>query len=68
MEIKQTQEMLDAPEKEHDKAVAKTNKLLRNLLSGNPQSQWDWICHKMHTHDLWAVVNGEKTIGSYPCL
>jgi hypothetical protein len=43
VKIKQTQEMLVASEKEHDKAIAKTYEyeLLQNLLSGVFQTQWD---------------------------
>jgi hypothetical protein len=39
LELSRTQEMLEEAWKAHDKAVAKTYKLLRNLLSGDPQSQ-----------------------------
>jgi hypothetical protein len=41
-ELGQTQEMLKEAWKAHTEAVAKTHKLLRNLQSGDPQSQWDW--------------------------
>jgi hypothetical protein len=44
LEIKDTQKMLQETQKQHNKAVAKTYKLLRNLLSSDPQSQWDCIC------------------------
>ncbi len=52
--------------KAHDKAIAKIYKQLRNLLSGNPQSQWDCVCHKMHKHDSWAGVNSQVTKGRHP--
>jgi hypothetical protein len=65
VEIKQTQELHEATEKEHDKAVAKICKLPRNLLSGNPQTQCNQVCCKMHKPDSWAGVNGEKTIGRH---
>jgi hypothetical protein len=39
VKIVHAQEMLKEAWKAHDKAVAKTYKLLRNLLSGDPQSQ-----------------------------
>ncbi len=39
LEIGQTQEMLQEAQKTQDKAIAKTKKLLRNLLSGDAQSQ-----------------------------
>jgi hypothetical protein len=38
LEIKETQKMLQESQKQHDKVIAKTYKLLRNLLSGNLQS------------------------------
>ncbi len=61
VEIEQTQQMLQEAQKAHNKATAKTYKQLRNLLSGDAQSQWDCICHEMHTRDLWAGVNGQVT-------
>jgi hypothetical protein len=39
LEIGQTHEMLQEAQKAHNKAIAKTYKLLRNLLSGDVQSQ-----------------------------
>ncbi len=68
LELSQTQERLEEAKKAHNKAVAKTHKLLRNLLSGGPQSQWDRVCHKMHEGDSWAGVNGQMTTGTRPCL
>jgi hypothetical protein len=52
VEIEQTSQMLQEAQKAHDKAIAKLYKQLRNLLSGNAQSQWDCICRKMHECDL----------------
>jgi hypothetical protein len=66
VEIEQTQAVLQESLKAHDKAIAKTYKQLRNLLSGDAQSQWDCICRKMHKCDLWAVVNGQVTKGRCP--
>jgi hypothetical protein len=62
------QEMLQEAQKAHNEAVTKMYGLLRNLLSGDLQSQWDWVCCKMHKHDLWAEVNGQITTGRHPCL
>jgi hypothetical protein len=45
--------------KVHGKAVAKTYKLLRNLLSGDAQSQWDCVCHKMQECDSWDGGNNK---------
>ncbi len=38
VEIEQTQQMLQEAQKAHDKAIAKTYKQLRNLLSSDAQS------------------------------
>ncbi len=47
VEIVHTKEMLKGAWKALDKAVAKTYKLLRNLLSGDAQSQRNCVCCKM---------------------
>jgi hypothetical protein len=39
VEIEQTVQMLQETQKAHDKAIAKMYKQLRNLLSGDAQSQ-----------------------------
>ncbi len=51
VEIEQTQQMLQESQKQHDKAIAKTYKQLRNLLSSDLQYQWDCVCRKMHERD-----------------
>jgi hypothetical protein len=66
VEIEQTQQILQEAQKAHDKAIAESYEQLRNLLSGNTQSQWDCVCCKMHKHDLWAAVNGQVTEGRHP--
>jgi hypothetical protein len=48
VEIEQTSQILQEAQKAHDKAIAKTYEQLRNLLSGNVQSQWDRVFRKMH--------------------
>ncbi len=50
-------------QKAHDKAIAESYKQLRNLLSGNAQSQWDYVCREMHECDSWAAVNVQVTKG-----
>jgi hypothetical protein len=56
--------MLQEAQKGHNKAIALTYKQLRNLLSGDAQSQWDRICCKMHKRNSWAGVNGQvKKVG-----
>jgi hypothetical protein len=66
VEIEQTSLMLQEAQKAHDKAIAEMYEQLRNLLSGNAQSQWDRLCRKMHERDLWAAVNGQVTEGRRP--
>jgi hypothetical protein len=51
VEIEQTVQMLQEAQKAHNKAIAKSYEQLRNLLSGNAQSQWDCVCRKMHERD-----------------
>ncbi len=65
VEIEQTQQMLQESQKAHNKAIAKTYEQLRNLLSGNAQSQWDCVCREMHKRDSWAAVNGQVTKGRH---
>jgi hypothetical protein len=65
-ELKQTQEMCELAKKEHDEAVAQAYELLRNLLSGDPQAQWDRICREMHERDSWASLTGAKNEGKRP--
>ncbi len=61
MEIEQTQQMLQEAQKAHNKAIAKSYEQLRNLLSGDAQSQWDRVYREMHKRDSWAAVNGQVT-------
>ncbi len=68
LEIGQTQEILQEAHKDHKEAIAKVYKLLRNLLSGDAQSQWYCICREMHELDSWAGVNGKVTKGRRPHL
>jgi hypothetical protein len=63
VEIEQAVQMLQEAQKAHNKAIAESYKQLRNLMSGNAQSQWDCICREMHECDLWAPVNGQVTKG-----
>ncbi len=65
VEIEQTSSMLQEAQKAHDKAIAESYEQLRNLQSGDAQSQWDRICHEMHERDLWAAVNGQVTEGRH---
>jgi hypothetical protein len=58
--------MLQEAQKAHNKAITKSYKQLRNLLSSNAQSQWDRVCREMHERDSWATVNGQVTEGRRP--
>jgi hypothetical protein len=58
--------MFQEAQKQHKKAITKTYKLLRNLLSSDPQSQWDCVCCKMHDRDSCAGINGQFTLGRHP--
>jgi hypothetical protein len=58
--------MLQEAQKAHNKVIADLYKQLRNLLSGNTQSQWDCVCRKMHERDSWAAVHGQVTKGGHP--
>ena len=51
VEIEQTTQMLQESQRAHDKAIAKSYKQLRNLLSGNAQSLLDCVCREMHKCD-----------------
>ncbi len=66
VEIEQTSQMLQEDQQAHNKAIAKSYEQLRNLLSGDAQSQWDRVCRKMHKSDSWAAVNGKITKGRHP--
>ncbi len=66
VEIEQTSSIVQEAQKAHDKAVADSYEQLRNLLSGDAQSQWDRVCREMHEQDLWAAVNGQVTKGRHP--
>jgi hypothetical protein len=66
VEIEQTRQMLQEAQKAHNKAITKSYEQLRNLLSGDTQSQWYRVCREMHKRDLWAAVNGQVTKGRHP--
>ncbi len=66
LEIEQTTQMLQEAQQAPDKAVAELYEQLRNLLSGDAQSQWDRVCREMHESDSWAAVYGKITEGRHP--
>jgi hypothetical protein len=65
-EEKLTQELLSTAHQQYNKAIGATYKLLRNLLAGEPQTQWDCIVREMHERDSWAGADGEKHDGKRP--
>ena len=65
-EREQSLEIFEKAKKEHDVAVASTYELLRNLLSGDAQTQWDRIDREMHERDSWAGVKSQVTEGRHP--
>jgi hypothetical protein len=66
VEIEQMVQMIQEAQRAHNKAITKAYEQLRNLLSGNAQSQWDCVCRKMHKRNSWAAVNGQVTKGRRP--
>jgi hypothetical protein len=66
VEIEKTQQILQGLQKAHNKAIAEMYEHLRDLLSGDAQSQWACICCKMNKRDLWAGVNSQVTKGRHP--
>ncbi len=63
-EEKLTQELLSTAHQQYNEAVGATYELLRNLLAGKPQTQWDRIVQEMHERDSWAGADGKKHDGS----
>jgi hypothetical protein len=63
MEIFNVQEMLEEDWMANNKTVVKMYNIHRNLLTGDPKSQWDRVYHKMCKRDSWAGVNGQTTTG-----
>jgi hypothetical protein len=59
LERKLTQELLSTASKQYNEAVGATYELLRNLLAGEPQTQWDRIVREMHERGSWAGADGE---------
>ena len=59
LEVKTAWEIHDQKKKQYEEAVASVYELLRNLLAGEAQSQWDCIVRKMHNCDSWAGLDGK---------
>ena len=66
LERKLTQELLSTASKQYNEAVGATYELLRNLLAGEPQTQWDRIVREMHERGSWAGADGERHNGKRP--
>ena len=52
--------------KQYNEAVGATYELLRNLLAGKQQTQWECIVREMHERESWAGADGEKHNGKRP--
>jgi hypothetical protein len=64
IEKKQSQDILNNAKKQNAEAIAATYEVMRNLLPGDPQTQWDRIVKEMHEGDSWAGPDGKEHEGS----
>jgi len=64
IEKKQSLEILKNAKKQYAAAIEATYKVMRNLLAGYPQTQWDRIVKEMHEGDSWAGPDGKEHQGS----
>jgi len=66
LELEGTEKLVSEAKAEFLKAVQKPFDLVRQLLIGEAQTQWDKIVKEMFDHDTWVGVNGKTHDG--PCL
>ncbi len=64
VEKNQSLEILKNANKQYAEDVAATYEVMRNLLAGNLQTQWDRIVIEMHEGDSWAGPDGKEHQGS----
>jgi hypothetical protein len=59
-------EILKTAKKQYAEAIAATYDVMRNILPGKPQTQWQWdhIVREMHKGDSWAGPDGKEHQGS----
>jgi hypothetical protein len=66
VERKQTLEILKTAKEQYGEVIATTYEVVRNLLAGEPLTQWDRIVREMHESDSWAGPDGEEHTGVHP--
>ncbi len=66
VEETQSQDIFKDSKAKYVKAIEATYEVMRNLLAGDPQTQWDRIIKEMHEGDSWAGPDGKEHQGS--CL
>ena len=64
VEKNQSLEILKNAKKQYAAAIEATYEVMRNLLAGDPQTQWDCIVKEMHEGDSWAGPDGKEHQGS----
>jgi hypothetical protein len=64
VEETQSQEIFKDSKAKYAKAIEATYEVMRNLLAGDPQTQWDRIVKEMHQSDSWAGPDGKEHQGS----
>jgi hypothetical protein len=66
IERKQTIEILRNAKEQYHEVIATTYEVVRNLLAGEPLTQWDRIVCEMHESDSWAGPDGKENDGARP--
>ncbi len=66
VERKQTLKILKTAKEQYGEVIATTYEVVRNLLAGEPLTQWDRIVREMHESDLWAGPDGKEHTGVRP--
>jgi hypothetical protein len=59
----QSQDIFKDAKAKYAKAIEATYKVMRSLLAGDPQTQWDRIVKEMHEGDSWAGPDGKEHQG-----
>ena len=64
LEESQSQDIFKDAKAKYVKAIEATYEVMRSLLAGDPQTQWDRIVKEMHEGDSWAGPDGKEHQGS----
>jgi hypothetical protein len=64
VEETQSQDIFKDAKAKYVKAIEATYEVMRSLLAGDPQTQWDRIVKEMHEGDSWAGPDGKEHQGS----